>query len=86
MSLHSILVCEIFDVWGIDFMSPFPSSCNNVYILLVIDYLLRWVEAKATRTNDAKVVVDVVESHIFVTYGMPRVMISDRGTHFAIGW
>ena len=77
-----ILICEIFDVWGIDFMGPFPNSFGNVYILLAVDYVSKWVEAKATRTDDSKVVADFVKSHIFVRFGIPRAMISDRGTHF----
>ena len=46
----------MFDVWGIDFMGPFPVSFVFVYILLAFDYVSKWVEAKPTRTNDAKVV------------------------------
>ncbi|GJT17139.1 reverse transcriptase domain-containing protein [Tanacetum coccineum] len=53
----AIQVCEIFDVWGIDFMGPFPSSRGNKYILVAIDYLSKWVEAKVLPTNDARVVV-----------------------------
>nr|GEV13972.1 reverse transcriptase domain-containing protein [Tanacetum cinerariifolium] len=52
---NSVKVCEIFDVWGIDFMGPFPSSRENKYILIVVDYLSKWVEAKALLTNDARV-------------------------------
>ncbi|KAH9741368.1 Endonuclease [Citrus sinensis] len=82
MPLTPILVCEIFDVWGIDFMGPFPSSFGNSYILLAVDYVSKWVEAKATRTDNAKVVVDFVKSNIFARFGVPRAMISDRGIHF----
>ncbi|RDY12170.1 hypothetical protein CR513_03075, partial [Mucuna pruriens] len=39
-------------------MGPFPVSNGYLYILLAVDYVLRWVEAIATKTNDAKVVVD----------------------------
>ncbi|GKA74989.1 reverse transcriptase domain-containing protein [Tanacetum coccineum] len=46
-------VCEIFDVSGIDFMGPFSSSRGNKYILVAVDYLSKWVEAKALPTNDA---------------------------------
>ncbi|CAN6712740.1 unnamed protein product [Malus baccata var. baccata] len=79
---NPILSVEIFDVWGIDFMGPFPSSHGFLYILLAVDYVSKWVEAKATRTNDSKVVAEFVKSNIFARFGMPRVLISDGGSHF----
>ena len=82
MPQQPILFCEVFDVWGIDFMGPFPSSSGFVYILLAVDYVSKWVEAIATRTNDSKVVVDFVRSHIFCRFGTPKAIISDQGTHF----
>ncbi|GJT57513.1 reverse transcriptase domain-containing protein [Tanacetum coccineum] len=74
-------VWEIFDVWGIDFMGPFPSSKGNKYILVAVDYLSKWVEAKALPTNDARVVCKFLKS-IFARFGDPRAIISDRGTYF----
>nr|GEW01207.1 reverse transcriptase domain-containing protein [Tanacetum cinerariifolium] len=81
MPQNAIQVCEIFDVWGIDFMGPFPSSKGNKYILVAVDYLSKWVEAKALLTNDARVVVKFLKS-IFSRFGTPKSIISDRGTHF----
>nr|GFB07269.1 protein NYNRIN-like [Tanacetum cinerariifolium] len=62
MSQNFIQICEIFDVWGIDFMGPFSSSKGNKYILVAIDYLSKWVKAKALPTNDARVVVKFLKS------------------------
>nr|GEX93811.1 reverse transcriptase domain-containing protein [Tanacetum cinerariifolium] len=81
MPHNSIKICEIFDVWGIDFMGPFPSSKGNKYILISVDYLSKWVEAKALPTNDARVVVKFLKS-LFSQFGTPKAMISDRRTHF----
>nr|GFA85337.1 hypothetical protein [Tanacetum cinerariifolium] len=66
---------------GIDFMGPFPSSKGNIYILVVVDYLSKWVEAKALPTNDARVVVKFLKS-LFSQFGTPKAIISDQGTHF----
>ncbi|CAN6697920.1 unnamed protein product [Malus baccata var. baccata] len=82
MPQNPIFNVEIFYVWGIDFMGPFPSSHGFVYILLAVDYVSKWVEARATRTNDSKVVADFVKTNIFARFGMPRVLISDGGSHF----
>ncbi|GKC80456.1 reverse transcriptase domain-containing protein, partial [Tanacetum coccineum] len=81
MPQNFIQVCEIFDVWGIDFMGSFPSSKGNKYILVAVDYLSKWVEAKALPTNDARVVCKFLKS-LFARFGAPRAIISDRGTHF----
>ncbi|GJZ01637.1 reverse transcriptase domain-containing protein [Tanacetum coccineum] len=81
MPQNSIQVCEIFDVWGINFMGPFPSLHGNKYILVAVDYLSKWVEAKGLPTNDVRVVVKFLKS-LFARFGTPRAIISDRGTHF----
>nr|GEW88078.1 reverse transcriptase domain-containing protein [Tanacetum cinerariifolium] len=81
MPQNSIQVCEIFYVCGIDFMRPFPSSRGNKYILVAVDYLSKWVEAKALPTNDARVVCKFLK-YLFARFRTPRAIISDRGTHF----
>nr|GEV99623.1 reverse transcriptase domain-containing protein [Tanacetum cinerariifolium] len=81
MPQNAIQVCEIFDVWRIDFMGPFPSSRGNKYILVAVDYLSKWIEAKALTTNDARVVVKFLKS-LFARFRTTHAIISDRGTHF----
>ena len=82
MPMQPIIHVEIFDCWGIDFMGPFPNSQGNLYILVCVDYVSKWVEAKATRTNDSRVVADFLRSNIFSRFGMPKFVISDGGSHF----
>lgn len=82
MPMQPILVIDIFDVWGIDFMGPFPNSYGNVYILVAVDYVSKWIEAVASKTNDHKVVCQFVKENIIARYGVPRVVISDGGSHF----
>nr|GEV03508.1 reverse transcriptase domain-containing protein [Tanacetum cinerariifolium] len=81
MPQNAIQLCEIFDVWGIDFMGPFSNSKGNKYILIAVDYLSKWVEAKALPTNNARVVMKFMKS-LFSRFGTPKAIISDRGTHF----
>jgi transposase InsO family protein len=82
MPLQNILEVEIFDVWGIDFMGPFPSSYGNKYILVAVDYVSKWIEAIASPTNDARVVTKMFKTIIFPRFGTPRLVISDGGSHF----
>nr|XP_016491862.1 PREDICTED: uncharacterized protein LOC107811448 [Nicotiana tabacum] len=82
MPMNPIQEIEVFDVWGIDFMGPFVSFYGNKYILVVVDYVSKWVEVVALPTNDAKVVVGFLKKNIFARFRTPRAIISDGGTHF----
>ncbi|KAJ9553598.1 hypothetical protein OSB04_017643 [Centaurea solstitialis] len=82
MPLNYILEVELFDMWGIDFMGPFPSSYSNRYILVAVDYVSKWVEAIASPTNDSRVVSKFLKRNIFRRFGIPRIIISDGGSHF----
>nr|GEX21148.1 reverse transcriptase domain-containing protein [Tanacetum cinerariifolium] len=82
MPQNTIQVCKIFDVWGIDFIGPFPSSRGNKYILVAIDYLSKWFEAKALPTNDSRVVMKFLKS-LFARFGTPCAITSDRGENRA---
>ena len=83
MLLQGILVVQIFDVWGIDFMRPFPSSFGNLYILIAVDYVSKWVEAITCSRNDANTDVGFIQRNILSKFGAPGIIISDEGSHFA---
>ncbi|CAN6462353.1 unnamed protein product [Victoria cruziana] len=82
MPMTPILVVDVFDVWGIVFMGPFSPSFDYLYILVVVHYVSKWVEAVITQTNDHKVVLKFIKHNIFSQFGVPRVMISNGGKHF----
>jgi len=73
---------EIFDVWGIDYMGPFPSSYGFTYILVTLDYVSKWVEAITTKTCDSKPVKKLFKDVIFPRFGVPHTVIFDGGSHF----
>nr|GEV82566.1 reverse transcriptase domain-containing protein [Tanacetum cinerariifolium] len=81
MPQNNIQVCEVFDVCRLDFMGPFTDSRGNKYILVAVDYVSRWVEARALPTNDARIVIKFLKG-LFARFGVPKALISDSGTRF----
>jgi hypothetical protein len=82
MPQTGILEVELFDVWGVDFVGPLPSSQGYKHILVAVDYVSKWVEAIPTVNADAKAVCRMFKTVIFPRFGVPRVVISDGGAHF----
>ena len=82
MPLNPIMVIELFNIWGIDFMGPFPTSFGYTYILVGVDYLSKWVEAVLCRAADHKTVLKFLKENIFSRFGVPKAIISDGGSHF----
>ena len=64
-------------------MGPFPSSFGNLYILLVVDYVSKWVEAITCPRNDVSTVVRFIQRNILSRFRAPRTILSDEGRHFA---
>ena len=81
MPLNPILVVDLFDVWGIDFMGPFPSSFGYIYILVGVDYVSKWVEAVPCRAADHWVVLKFLNEKIFSRFEVPKAIISVGGSY-----
>ncbi|RVW97555.1 Retrovirus-related Pol polyprotein from transposon 17.6 [Vitis vinifera] len=79
MPMNPILIVELFDVWGIDFMGPFPMSFGNSYILVGVDYVSKWVEAIPCKQNDHRVVLKFLKENIFSRFG---VLITTKKCYF----
>jgi galactitol-specific phosphotransferase system IIC component len=82
MPLTSNLQIDIFDVWGIDFMGPFPNLEDCEYILVAVNYVSKWVEALPCWVADAMHSKRMFHEVIFLRYEVPRIVISDGGSHF----
>jgi hypothetical protein len=63
-------------------MGTFPSSEAYEYILVVVDYVSKWVEALPCRAADAMHWKKMFHEVIFLRYGVPTIVISDGGSHF----
>ncbi|XP_052299703.1 uncharacterized protein LOC127903086 [Citrus sinensis] len=83
MPLTNILEVEVFDVWGIYFMELFPPSFGNLYILIVVDYVSKWVEAAALPTDDAKTVVAFLQKFFFPNLALLEQLLVMRVHIFA---
>ncbi|RVW75932.1 hypothetical protein CK203_051844 [Vitis vinifera] len=75
MPLNPIPIVDLFYVWGIDFMGPFPMSFGNSYILVGVDYVSKWVEAVPCKYNDHRVVIKFLKENIFSRFGVPKAII-----------
>ncbi|XP_016178215.1 uncharacterized protein K02A2.6-like [Arachis ipaensis] len=82
MPQNFILEVELFHLWSIDFMGPFSPSYSFRYILVVVEFVPKWVEAIATTTCDAPIVLQFLKKYIFTRYGVPKGLVSDGGSHF----
>ena len=63
-------------------MGPFPPLFGSQYILLIVDYVSKWVEAIACPRNDANTVVGFIQRNILSRFGAPRTIIGDERSHF----
>ena len=62
-------------------MGPFLNSFGYLYILVVVDYVSKWVEDVTCKTNDHRVMVEFFKDNVFARFGTPLAIISDGGKH-----
>ena len=73
----------MFSQWGLDIIGPFPTAVSQLKFLVVgIDYFIKWVEAEALATITEKNIQSFVWRNIICRYGIPRVLVFDNGKQF----
>ena len=82
MPMNYSLVCEPFDVWGLDYLGPFATSDQYTHILVAVDYVTKWVEALPTKHADAATSLKMIKGIILPKFGVPKILITDGGSHF----
>jgi transposase InsO family protein len=62
---------------------PLPvTELENKYIIVAIDYFMKWVETKVVKVDNAEEVAIFIYEDIICRYGCPQRILSDRGSHF----
>ena len=81
MPLQPQVMIEPFEKWALDFVGPIsPMYRKNKYILVCMDYVTKWVEAKTLFRAIEKSVVEFIYEEIFTRFGVPREIATDQGT------
>jgi transposase InsO family protein len=81
--LHLVFSISPFAKWGIFFTTCNPSSAaGHHYIIVVVDYFTKWVEAMSTYSNEVKTTTLFLFNHIITRFGIPKSIVIDHGTHF----
>src|SRR5438034_513931 len=82
-TLHPIPVNSPFYQIGIDFVGPLPITENeNKYIIVAMDYLTKWPEAKPVKEATAEQAAKFIYEEIICRHGCPAKILSDQGSHF----
>ena len=84
LPLHPTLPISPLEKWGIDYIGPIApmSTKRNQYIIIAVEYLTKWAEAKAIKAADAKQTAIFLHENIISRFGCPKILVSDKGSHF----
>ena len=84
MPLHVSLPLVPFKKWRIDYVGEVHphSSKGMASVVVATEYLTKWAEAKAVKTDTAEHAATFMYENIISQLGVPKILVSDRGKHF----
>ena len=84
LPLYPTFPISPLEKWGIDYIGPIApmSSKRNQYIIIYVEYLTKWAEAKAIKAADAKQTTIFLYENIISRFGCLQILVSNRGTYF----
>jgi hypothetical protein len=69
--------------WGLDLLGPLPPAQGNLkYVVVVVEYFLKWIEAKPLATITSATVQKFFWQNIVCRFGVPKAITVDNGTQF----
>jgi transposase InsO family protein len=81
--MFPVIIVGPFTKWGVDFMTcHWTSARGHHYIIVVIDYFTKWVEAMPTFSNDGETTTLFIFNQVIARFGVPREIVTDHGSHF----
>lgn len=85
LPLNPVVIEEPFQQWAFDFIGPVnpTSSAGHIYILTVIDYFTKWVEAIPTKQCTSVVVCQFLKENIVSRFGVPHKIVADNASCFS---
>jgi len=81
--MQPMLVGEPFERVSVDITGPHPRSAKgHIFMVTVMDHFSKWAEAIPLRNHTAPTVARVLMTHVFLRFGMPLQLLTDRGPEF----
>ncbi|OMH80614.1 Pro-Pol polyprotein [Zancudomyces culisetae] len=85
-NLHPVIPSEPFRVWGLDVAGPINPATEpegNRYIIMAVDYFTKWPVALPVKSVNAETICTFIVELIIANFGVPKMLITDRGTHLS---
>ncbi|KAJ8261131.1 hypothetical protein COCON_G00168540 [Conger conger] len=81
-TIRPIKVEAPWEVVGIDMLGPFPETCRgNTYVVILTDYLSKWVEAFPVQKKDPLCVARCISSAVY-RFGSLKTVFCSQSTDF----